>query len=42
MEWFRASLSLYTQFRDWWDKIDPILKDMTFLEEAPPHVFQVM
>lgn len=42
LEYLTASLDLYKQFKDWWDRIDPILKNMNYLEEAPPHVFQVI
>lgn len=41
-EYLTASLDLYKQFRSWWETIDPMLKSLKFLEEAPPHVFQVM
>ncbi|CAD0099854.1 unnamed protein product [Aureobasidium mustum] len=41
-DYLTASLDLYQQFRSWWDTIDPILKSMRFMDEAPPHVFQVI
>ncbi|KAK6008108.1 hypothetical protein QM012_000011 [Aureobasidium pullulans] len=42
LDYLTASLDLYQQFRVWWDSIDSILKSFKFLEEAPPHVFQVI
>lgn len=42
LEYLTASLDLHKQFRNWWETIDSMLKNLRFLEEAPPHVFQVM
>jgi hypothetical protein len=36
-----ASLALYEQLRGWWISIDPALRSLQVMEDAPPQVFMV-
>jgi hypothetical protein len=41
LSYLTASLALYEQLTSWWNSIEPALRSMQLMEEAPPHVFMV-
>ncbi|KAH0284038.1 hypothetical protein KCU62_g8597, partial [Aureobasidium sp. EXF-3399] len=41
LPYLTAALGLYEQLRTWWMSIDPALRSLQVIEEAPPHVFMV-
>jgi uncharacterized SAM-binding protein YcdF (DUF218 family) len=41
LPYLTASLALYERLKSWWNSIDPTLRSMQLMEEAPPHVFMV-
>jgi hypothetical protein len=41
LSYLTASLALYEELRTWWISIDPALRSLQVMEEAPPQVFMV-
>lgn len=41
LPYLTAALDLYERLKSWWMSIDPALRSLQVMEEAPPHVFMV-
>lgn len=41
LSYLTAALGLYEQLRTWWMSIDPALRSLQVMKEAPPQVFMV-
>jgi hypothetical protein len=39
LSYLTAALGIYEQLRTWWMSIDPALRSLQVMEEAPPHMF---